>query len=634
MARSPKRVLLVDNDVDVLNSVALNLKVAGYRVLTTESKKAALNLMAREIFHLAIIDIRLEDERHKRDTSGFQVARAVPAYIPCVIYTAYEDKENIRQALGKVGAKEIVDKTQPDAPSKLINIVDHLFASELKVNFDLEIEGSLDLDKMAVEIEIPTPDKELQPSSDDIRQVFQALFYDATGVHVASLLSPESAPTLTQAGSILIRARPHFENAWGVPVAIKFGARDEVEIEANSYRRIKPFLGGQRLAVLEREAYSRQIGGLVYTLIGAGDWETIRPFDKVFLNEPADMVIGLLERFFSQTFQTLFVDAPREAINLTATYTRELHLTPQKLQAALEKFQPEALTKTRLQFKGLKGSFRNPIIWALPGDQFRRFEVLSRKCLCHGDLHSQNILVDAEGHFWLIDFARATEGHALRDFAELEADIKFNLLPVADLEALLPFERALLAPANFQDAPPDMSFANSRLDHTYQVVLALRDIAANLINLEGDMREYYQAIFFHTLKIMRLRHIYADKKEHALLSAALICERLDDWPHWPTPSPSTPSPESVKPNDSETVEVTPSSPPPGQLRLIGAAAGFVIALSSFLILFWLLENALISLLILIVVTIIAFPIAGITTGKDALLILGDLVKRLLDKLGL
>jgi hypothetical protein len=150
-------------------------------------------------------------------------------------------------------------------------------------------------------------------------------------------------------------------------------------------------------------------------------------------------------------------------------------------------------------------------------------------------LHGRNVLVDAAGHFWLIDFARAAESHALRDFVELETDIKFNLLPVNNLKQQLLFETGLLAPTTFQDELPVLPLADERLTHAYHVILALRRLAVQLIGLEGEMAEYYQALFWHTLNILRLRHIAPAGKTYALLSAALLSERLEEWPTWNPP---------------------------------------------------------------------------------------------------
>lgn len=655
MTGSPKRILLVDNDADVLDATKYNLQVAGYQVVTAVSPEEALERLRCEIIHLAIVDIRLQHEDRADDCSGLSVALGLPEYIPCVIYSAYVAPEDIRPLLergkGQVGAREVLWKSVPEAASQLVEIVNKLFDSEVKVNFELEIRGSLDIKSIATQIEAPPLSNVPQPSADDVIQVFQALFHDAVGIHVTPLLSPQRAPTFTQAGSVLVQARPQFKKAWGAPVAIKFSARDRIEREADNYRLIRPFLGGQRLAVLERKACSRQIGGLVYSLIGAGDWESIRTFSEVFLDEDTETVIGLLERFFSETFEALFADARQETIDLTSIYTKELGLTLAKLQTALEEFHPQALSEPHVRFKGLKGSYINPVIWALPQGRFRHFEVVSRRCLCHGDLHSRNILVDADGHFWLIDFARAAASHALRDFAELETDIKFNLLPVVDLEALLPFEQALLASANFQDAPPDISFDNGRLDHAYQIVLALRRIASDLINLEGDMREYYQALFIHTLNIMRLRHISVEKKEHALLSAALICQRLEDWPDWEPVSleraqtgsvltpPRVGSPEPG-PQEGDTISIVPGEQSVWWQRLVGTGVFLLLSTMLVALLWWAMQTLtptwqdhLATLIYLSIFAIILFALLGLISGPAAIAALQRIITGLLRRMG-
>jgi len=66
--------------------------------------------------------------------------------------------------------------------------------------------------------------------------------------------------------------------------------------------------------------------------------------------------------------------------------------------------------------------------------------------ITHGDLNGKNILVDENGHPWLIDFFRTGPEHVLRDFVELEADIKFNYLESGDMEALYEFESSLASP--------------------------------------------------------------------------------------------------------------------------------------------------------------------------------------------
>lgn len=648
MISMPKCILVVDNDPDVLGSVDYSLQAAGYQVLTANSSKKASELLAREIIHLAIIDIRLEDNKRPEDFSGFSLARQLPDYIPCVIFTAYEDKENIRRALGEIKAKEILDKSTPDAALRLVDIVDNLFTRDVKVNFDLEIKGMPDVDGIANQIDVPVADQALSPSADDVRLVLQSMFYKADVLQVAHLLPPEPAVTLTQAGSVLVRARAHFEHGWGIPVVVKFGSREEISCEANNYEVIKPFLGWQRLPDLRGQAYSRQIGGLVYSLIG-GDWESIRTFNEVFLSEETAVVTDLLRKFFEQTFGALFADARRDSIDLTATYTGQLGLKRERLQAAISSFHPEALTEPMMRFTGLKGPFRNPVLWALTEEPFRHFEVVSRQCLCHGDLHSRNILVDGIGNFWMIDFARSAESHVLRDFVELETDLKFNVLPVVDLTALLPFEQALLAPASLHNSMPVRSFSNNRLDHAYGVISALRGIAAKILNLDGDMREYYQALFIHTLNVMRLRHISPERKEYALLSAALICQRLDNWPEWEFESGASANQPTVitPPTEINAVvqkENTRGSSGEGQrlwlYRIIAASFFLLVGAVVVSVLLWAMQrfNATLPNLVLIlaiigVLIITLLTLMGSIPGDVAVKALVKIVSDIVNKTG-
>ena len=68
--KSKGRVLVVDNNPDVLISVGHFLKTNGYSVLTTDSPQQALKLNQEEIVHLAIIDVRLTDDYSETDWEG------------------------------------------------------------------------------------------------------------------------------------------------------------------------------------------------------------------------------------------------------------------------------------------------------------------------------------------------------------------------------------------------------------------------------------------------------------------------------------------------------------------------------------------------------------------------------------
>jgi hypothetical protein len=68
------------------------------------------------------------------------------------------------------------------------------------------------------------------------------------------------------------------------------------------------------------------------------------------------------------------------------------------------------------------------------------------------------------------------------------------------------------------------------LDHWRIVITAMRRLAAEQLHLSDDLYDYYTALFWHTLNVLRMRRMTRHAKRLALLSAALLAERLEHWP--------------------------------------------------------------------------------------------------------
>lgn len=125
-----------------------------------------------------------------------------------------------------------------------------------------------------------------------------------------------------------------------------------------------------------------------------------------------------------------------------------------------------------------------------------RVESLPR-CVVHGDLHTQNVLVDERGNCWPIDFAWTRDGQSLiLDLVMLECSLKFLAVPVqADLRDLLACEDALtryLPPAVSDRIPyareirrivsciqvvRDFGFAHGISEESYRLGLMLMTLA-------------------------------------------------------------------------------------------------------------------------------------------------------------
>lgn len=525
---NPKQILLIENDPQLARSVPRRLKLAGYEVVVAKTVEEARYALDHALFQLAIIDIRVQDDRNAEDTSGFTLARQLPATIPCLFHTAHDTKENIREALGSIGAEDIIAKDDPEAPRKLLARVNELFHSRVGVNFGLIIHSSIPLSTIARQLARAGRYYGVRPQASDIKLILRRLFHEAAQVYLTPLLAPTTAASHSLSGAALLRVQEKRHQGSPVPMVLKIGSKAEIAEEAARYRASKPFMGGQRLAQLEGEAYSRHVGGLLYSLIGAQEMGTVKPLSEVLFTADSHLVINLLQRFFQQTFGQIYEDAQAVTLDLTEHYTAQLGLTVPKLRQRARQLDPALLTAPTLIWPEIDRPLPNPLRLAIDGHTFRSFgTVETRASLCHGDLHSRNILVDHEQHFWLIDFARSCTSHILRDFAELESDIKFHGLPTQSLSDFVAFEAALTAPKQWSEEPTAILLPTP-LQQAFDLIAAVRRIACELLGLQGNMHEYYQALFWHTINMVRLKTISTERKQQALLSAAFLAEHLQD----------------------------------------------------------------------------------------------------------
>lgn len=548
-----RHVLLVDDDPDVSRGVVFMLTQAGYTLHTAHTQTEALRHIDQHPIHAAILDIRLEGH-DEGDDSGLRLAAELPPDVPRIIYTGHANPDYIKRALEEKGriraAHRFVAKSDTGAADELLAVLEELFRERVAINFELEIHGSVTLPDFARRLYLPEADSD-EALAQAIEEIVRRLFYvrnpgDPVVRHVrlTSFLSATSGSSPARSSALVLRAQPQFgDGALGRAQVLKFGARADIETEAHHHRLFVERLTSHCYAQLEEVAYARRLGGLRYAFIGATDLAQVIPFSEYYQTHLAPDILNCLQRFFSLTYPNIL--QAKEAVahyDLRRDYADALHLTPDKLTKALDYLPADTLAQAEIQLPGIEpNTILNPVTWAIHGETFRPF-VCEKAWVAwgHGDLHSHNLLVDQTGNGWLIDCARAGKGHILRDFVELETDIKFSLLPTTDLGQLWIFEAGLLQPTLLSEAPPSLeNLPKPDLPKAYGVVSGLRALAYELIGTDFDMREYYQALFYQTLNVIRLklsqrRAMSPDKDYHPLLAAALIAERLEAWPQWPS----------------------------------------------------------------------------------------------------
>jgi DNA-binding response OmpR family regulator len=107
------KILVVDDDADLLALVGFALTQAGYAVVKAPDARSALRHFAAESPDLAILDINLPDG------SGFDICEAIRAEsrIPVMMLTARGEEEDLVRAL-ELGADDYL--TKPFSPRTLL----------------------------------------------------------------------------------------------------------------------------------------------------------------------------------------------------------------------------------------------------------------------------------------------------------------------------------------------------------------------------------------------------------------------------------------------------------------------------------------------------------------------------------
>lgn len=93
MSKDTKKILVVDDDIDLLEQVKAVLEAAGYQVMAAESEKEAEQLLENERPALAVLDLMMENQ-----DSGFVLSYKIKKKdptIPVIIVTAVTSQTGI-----------------------------------------------------------------------------------------------------------------------------------------------------------------------------------------------------------------------------------------------------------------------------------------------------------------------------------------------------------------------------------------------------------------------------------------------------------------------------------------------------------------------------------------------------------
>jgi CheY-like chemotaxis protein len=531
------RILIVEDEQRWRDALTSILRKGGFRTEAVGTIAEAVDCLKEEFYHLAILDIRMEDNFDPTDVEGMNLLRQLSEQgltggMGVIMLSGHGTKDQMREAFKQHNILDFLSKDQFDNREFLAEVKE-VFAQKTLVNLDLaihwqQINGAEDavLNMLIGNTRIKHKSPMRAVIAEEMNDLLSRLFHRSD-----SMLIKQLTPGFSGTAVLLVTPSSSSSGA-GQPFIVKCG---DVQVINSEYERFKNyvqnFIGGGRTTSIIELRRTAHLGGIVYSLLGTAS-NRLESFGSFYKRSELPQIQAALDDLFLVTCGQWYANPGKvELHDLTAEYLQNLELSPESLEQDRINLK-SAQGKEQLRISGLPEDrlFTDPVS-AMVKNYFVEPTYI---CPTHGDLSESNVLIDETGHTWLIDFGRTGLGHILRDVAELDTNIRFQLLGESDatLDERLKLEEALCQAKQFGDLPrlaADFETENPNLAKAYATVIHLRNLAKKLVerNLNASIKEYNIALFYYALGHLRYYSLPRIQREHALISASLIADCLE-----------------------------------------------------------------------------------------------------------
>jgi len=534
-------ILFVDNDPDFLNTRAEFLKREGYEIFKALTISEAAWFLENANIHLAIVDVRMQDDDDERDVSGLSlVTQEVYRSVHRIILTGHPSTDTARIALkpqpsGRGLAIDYLKKE--DAPETFIQAVHDVFAHHVRINWNLHIDWKArDPFALVNLIEPGLEGERLLNRAEELEDLFRRLFYEKEYLRIERLLWQRD-------GRLALVVLAFKEGLKPESLVVVCGQNAIVNEEAQRFASFAPKASGEAGTHSSARAETTHFAANAYTLVG-NDLGKVQTLGELYRFTQETIFKVALNTLFQKTLQAWHQDKPVWAKNdsLEALYSQRLGLSAKRVSIAdfeerIKVIETQLPTlgpriertgeKLTFHFNGQSFPYPDPLplLAQMP-------DTKGSALVVHvpGTLTGENILVDEIGRAWLTDFAEAGQAPLLWNFVALEAVIRFDLVETNDILRRQEMEHRLI---NTDFAKPDTRDLEPIVRKPGRAIQTIRKLAARTVG--RDTMAYHRGIFFHAAcRLANFNPAYPltsselARLAHVLLSLAMIAEKIEE----------------------------------------------------------------------------------------------------------
>ena len=530
------RILIVDDEEHWRKELVETLQRGGFHSDSASTATEALKQLNETLYHVLVLDIRMV-HTDRSNTDGIDLLselykRGLCEATKVIMLSAFGTKEHMRTSFSKYKVVDFLSKDDFDN-QEFLKDVQQVFTQQVKINLALEIHWQQGSGSEQVVLNLDadgTPTKQgtslHSQMAVELEDLLCRLFYQAASILVRPL-------TAGQSGMRVLRVQPFYTTGGGGhEVVVKFGTFHKIEEEYDNFKEyVQPFLGGGRNTSVLDLRRTPHLGGIIYSLLGTSN-ERLEDFGEFYRHVDVSQINDVLDRLFLDTCGAWYANHGQlQPLDLAADYQQLLEYTPGRLEHVVVEQLKSVQGRDRLSFNHLRSrrTFTNP--WLATAGL--SLVLPTYICITHGDFNHHNLLVDSTGNMWMIDFQGTGQSHILRDVAILDSAVRFQLLTAeeATLKERLHMEEVLCSIERFsqiEQLATWLSTENQALAKAYTTVVHLRTLACRLVerNPIDDISEFYIALLYTALYTLRFSSLPSGQREHALLSASLLVDRL------------------------------------------------------------------------------------------------------------